>query len=604
MNSRSLQENFPKVYREFFSKSEIVVSAPGSFYWTGDQSDRFGELGLKQKIPRRVYIGLESGGKLQPSWGQCLAWQNQPAGFIRQTPPTQRSNRLAAIFKELWVELKLPPLKIHVINEIPIGAGMGSWASQTAAISYALHLKAGIISPSAADNWSKKTSAELMTNPEFLRVLRASWKMEAAFSADAPSGLGSWSALVSGGWPTGWLTEDRYGSTASHPTTTQPTLLQGDYRRIDQIRFFGFRLDDLAGQLPDSQWPIDVALVNTGTMMVPEFFIRSIEDIQSQLEETGRSFSQLTSSLPTNFPATIITAARHHPGLLLWQRYVGAMGTAGIELLAALMEIIKHGHRRRILERLLNLVHLQYRLNYLVVPDNPGIARVMHAIRLVADRQSVPIGMKQTGAGRGGSVVVVAAAGTLGPVITAAFKNLNRRDPTVTMDYASWLDGSETAAIQTEQHMASGQLAPLIATGVWLVKYWHQGRSEYRVLTETQALSLRRRTDLWLDPLDQSIRLRGQAVTSRELHSQRATIAIMQKLLAFPNQPVAAEHFPAGSYRDRTTVQGKIIGPLKHIFRQVCGTSLPLFISGGLNSRFTVKLNPAGLTIGITEKRL
>jgi hypothetical protein len=58
MNSQSLQEKFPQVYQEFFSKCPIVVSCPRSFTWFGEQAVRYEGLSLRQNLPLRTYVGI------------------------------------------------------------------------------------------------------------------------------------------------------------------------------------------------------------------------------------------------------------------------------------------------------------------------------------------------------------------------------------------------------------------------------------------------------------------------------------------------------------------------------------------------------------------
>lgn len=69
-NSENLKKTFPKVYEDLFSKSSVVVSAPGSFWWTGEYSGSQGGVSILQKIPLRVYVGFEENSKQEEIFGK------------------------------------------------------------------------------------------------------------------------------------------------------------------------------------------------------------------------------------------------------------------------------------------------------------------------------------------------------------------------------------------------------------------------------------------------------------------------------------------------------------------------------------------------------
>ena len=60
MNGKELQKKFPDVYKDFFSKNDLVVSGCFSFPWgarsAGIMSD---QIILKSRIPLKCYIGLK-----------------------------------------------------------------------------------------------------------------------------------------------------------------------------------------------------------------------------------------------------------------------------------------------------------------------------------------------------------------------------------------------------------------------------------------------------------------------------------------------------------------------------------------------------------------
>ena len=59
LNSRILKQRLADVYQQFFSKSSLVVSAPHFFTLAGEYIGYFGGVMVLQKLPLRIYVGLE-----------------------------------------------------------------------------------------------------------------------------------------------------------------------------------------------------------------------------------------------------------------------------------------------------------------------------------------------------------------------------------------------------------------------------------------------------------------------------------------------------------------------------------------------------------------
>jgi len=58
MNSKQLKNNYREVYESFFQKNQIVLSAPFLMTWAGDLSKSYSGITIKQKIPLRIYLGV------------------------------------------------------------------------------------------------------------------------------------------------------------------------------------------------------------------------------------------------------------------------------------------------------------------------------------------------------------------------------------------------------------------------------------------------------------------------------------------------------------------------------------------------------------------
>ncbi len=137
-----------------------------------------------------------------------------------------------------------------------------------------------------------------------------------------------------------------------------------------------------------------------------------------------------------------------------------------------------------------------------------------------------------------------------------------------------------------------------------MIKTWSHEHVSTQAISLDRLEKVRRTYDLFLDPIERKIYLRGESLTSKDLHSQKVTTVILQALLENLDKSVAVQKLPSSSYLDRTTMQGKIVGPLVEIVKQRTGKKLPLTVSGGLAKNFTLRLATNGFTIGLLEKKL
>ncbi len=137
--------------------------------------------------------------------------------------------------------------------------------------------------------------------------------------------------------------------------------------------------------------------------------------------------------------------------------------------------------------------------------------------------------------------------------------------PAATIEYASWRDGTEAEPTRIDQHISHGVFSSY--TDAKSVRYLDStGRvyvAEYdTILTEEQ-------DGILLDSIRGRIYVRGTMLTSRDLHSQNATIDILSILLKRPHEHISNTDLPSSTYaQSRSELQGKILSPLQKVARE------------------------------------
>ncbi len=57
MNSKNLKKTYIQTYEKFFLENQTVISTPFVLNRSGDILNNYSGVGIKQKIPLRLYMG-------------------------------------------------------------------------------------------------------------------------------------------------------------------------------------------------------------------------------------------------------------------------------------------------------------------------------------------------------------------------------------------------------------------------------------------------------------------------------------------------------------------------------------------------------------------
>lgn len=611
MNSAALQERFPEVYREFFARCEVVASAPSSFRWAGEYAAPYGEVAVRQNLPLRAYVGFEPIDREGMELGNRLHLIPSQQRFEAKVRGAQRG---AAALKLLSEEAAKRGwrggYRVHSLSEVPSGSGLASSASFSAALATAFRVVSGQLTLAEVERWASAPVASL-TEPgsAFDTTFRLGWKFECIYHANASSGSGVFTALASNPHPTVYATEKRSGDSAQHTTTRLPLDVGDDFGVIDRVAYWGFRLHELFGFARYRQWPVDFGLLFSGEGSSSELRISDTRDTVQRIRALSRIVDPMlaTRIQPRSgqLPEFMKKGGPGYPTVEWWEVYLRALGVAGLETLGALVELLGRGFTRTGLSTLLRSVNLSDSLFRTVDEPSPAVEHLSERLLRYGRDSGIPVATKENGSGRGGDVLFVAPLYALEHRIDRLVRLLQRElGPHVNLDYASWLDGFEERGAVVEQHLGQKRSARFLPQGSVLVRSWSAGGSRTAVFSADRMESVRRRFDLFLDPAERRIYVRGRALTSEELNSSKVTIAVLRVLLENIGKSLPGRSLPATGYMDRTSLQGKITGPLAEAFKQRTGKRLPLTVSGGVASDFTVRLATDGLTVGMVEKVL
>ncbi|MDD5750035.1 MAG: hypothetical protein PHU56_00055 [Candidatus Pacebacteria bacterium] len=589
LNSAALKKRFPEVYREFFSKCQIVVSAPHFFTWAGEYVGYWGGLMLLQKLPLRLYVGLEF---LPKNSGSAIDFDAASQSYSlrkQEFQPDQydhlSQNRLAEFINKIWGrKLRKQAFRIHLLSEMPFG-GSGSSGALCSALALAFHLQAREVYPQDLKEWTKQDSSELIRNKKyrFDPVFRSAWKMLAAHRGAETSGATLFATLLPSVYPLYYLIKET-------KNLILPFNINDNYDLIDEAKFDGGRLDELFKISGRRSWPIDFGLLYLGEPRGNTPFSTL------PLEETTKNVADFFRQ---NFPRSVFGQDKK-----LWNNScLEVMNFLSGDVLLKFGTLLKGGHRTDNLREFLRAVDRHQALFLLLglLSDTTGaVNSIIHHQASKAD--DLGAGVKAVSTTKKDIVLFVFPAGQkqeILPDITATLRKEFGLE--VQLGYGSWIDGIEERGAVVEQFLGQKIYSEFVSKNTVVVQEFASGRSVIRPLSPEQFAAQKQKADILIMEKSGRILIKGESLTSAQLHSQKTAIKILKILLAKTNQEVSSSELPPSSYaNDRYELQGKIISPLIKIIARKTKKKLALAIRGGI-SDFYLKLDPDNLTIWLVK---
>lgn len=545
LNSETLQKEFSAIYRDFFSRCQCVASASNSFLWFGEFSGFYGGLTISQKLPVRSYVGFET------TFDQAVTVNREYQTFDskeQQFVTAVADDRLCAqlanyIEKKVKNQSAFTGLRVHLLTEVPLGHSLGSNGAIAAALTLLL----------TTDSSEK----DLFTVARDILSLS---------QAGHSSGVSAYMALT-----------DLQG----------PVLFQADSERVKARA-----LAKLAGLESLPIWPIDFGLIYCGLPTHGEGVILANQQTVAELEEREEGVRQLLKQ----------------PKPLNWrQTYLDMLNmTTGLGL-TAFIDLFKKGSNPQVLESLFSSLNQYQNLLRLLHLSNNAIDLIYSQIHQLANKQTndVGSGVKISGIGQGGAVLFALPYGVHRSAIEQLIKRLqDETGRAISLDYASWLDGLETHPARLEQDLARGQRSLLIGRDALLLTVLHHGHLREQIVSNDRLAEWQADCDLLLDQTSGKLIVGGQAMTSKELPSQKATVEIVTRLIKARHFTLKNSDLPSSYGANRYDLHGKIVLPLVKQVKQRTGRDLQLIVRGGMLDQYSLILNPSNLIIGSIKRKL
>lgn len=617
VNSQTISKNFPERYRELFSECEIVVSSNDSFFWTGEYVRFYGGVTAQQKLPTKVYIGLE----VTPEEDVCFAEKlygyapYQNSFNVIQFEPAKEHRLmtfLSEYIKTQFVKGRKFGFKIHILSEAHCGGGLGSTGVIMACLATSLLLLYNKIKPSDVLDIKNLPLQDQIQDPKskFNQIFRLAWRLTAVARGGESSGSTSFAAMLHTFHPVVFVPEN-VDKIKDHPSVTSYKNQLENCQIFDQLSYWGGSLGDIFGLKESVAWPIDVARIWSGSVINTENILKSILKIKNELREQ-HEFVTRTLARKLDFEKTkdkpyfYGPISRDTQGEVAWQDNIDILNYGALRVVLGLGKIFKEGSSddslRDFFFRICNAHNLsQYLGSSTPVLDHMYQTLIEQALRV---NESIGGGAKLESIGKGGHIVFVFPPGILWEKMDKIISDLQvdtKKD--IFLDWASWRDGFGKDGLILEQYMDAKIFSSFIPPDSCRISFWEAGKLVTQKITSVQEKDklANDQKSIFLDSIEGKIYFCGKKVTSKEIPSTTATIQTIAACLKNENSTIKNSDLPSAYSQNRYDLQSKIAIPFAKACEKYSGHRCNFQIHGDMYDNYSLCLEPNSLRIILAE---
>lgn len=547
MNSISLQQQFPEVYKKFYSKYDLVVSIPNVIRWWPNSSQDTNSINIRQKIPTRMYLWVKrkEGVSSMKVWEFCF-FDIQKNDFSCLKKDEILSPMKFTVIKKsfltiLWERGFNDSREIWVLCEQKRGYGFGFMGSfctlfASAVMSY--------IEPDKVMEWDDGILKQIY---------------ELSIQAD----LGRW------WWPS-WVSQrveicEWYDARVQMGGLYENSMPARDRQRTcTDLLWWVNRLDIF-----------DYGIVTLG-------FPYKSHDLKEKFTALKKErvvlYDYLNTLLENSWlpPELYVTPnKKKNTNILAWQ----------IKFLKSLREVNQDPWSTRLQNNVLSSLWTVWLLEWIPVFDNKSLYELYVLFDVLKDSPEDTIW-----------IVPISLADTWWTFFFMMIKNKNRNtvemmkqllhDKWYTSSFflfLSWRDGHSDVWLHIDQFISQWKFWSYISkTSVFIETQWT------RIVAQHSDAITRQTENLILDNVHKKVYYKWEKLTHKHLRSQSATVEILTILIKAQWASVHNTDFPISSYsKNKNEMIGKIIQPLELLMKEV-GYSLTISCTWTLHNFYVM----------------
>ncbi len=606
INSKTIRENLPKVYEDFFSRCQIVVSTSDSFFWVGAYARFFGGLSIQQKLPTKNLVGLEIIDEEKFCFADKLYGYNT---ITREFDDIKydhiKETRLNRFLKEYWPQLektgKIKGFRIHILSESHCGGGLGTAGTLMSCLATAMMILSKNLTIQEVKKWEDEPVQELLDdegNKNFWKTFRLAWRLMAISRSGHSSGATSFAAFLKTAYPILYFSDNVSELMEENANDTQCEF-------IDKAYYWGGKMEEIFLSRMPQPWPVDMARVYSGHLINTESIFRIF--LKASTDMKG-----LKNSVEHELLGKKIIADEfaHIFGFLskeknAYEPYIKIFKMLAVKLLLSFNEMFNLGPDQENMQKFFYTVRQIKDLDHFLGHSTPLLDKVLEKLdTMVADNNEYNMAASLIeGIGKGGHLVFTGPAGMMPENINSEISKMAKETgKNIYLDWASWIDGYSEDGLIVEQYLSENIYSEFTSTECLALISYCQGKSEKKIIDCSKKEEIYKNFDLVLDEVERKIIIKGEVLSSKDIPSTKATIDILKKIIESVDCKIGNGTLANTAYgNNRYDLQSKIVIPLNKALEKNKLHKINFTIHGGMYEDYSIGADLKNIKLAIIE---
>lgn len=590
MNSKSIKEKHKKIYEDFFSKNNLVISLPLLLNWSWDIFNNYKWIRVKQKLPFRIYLWINKIKKKKISFKtinyQDITEKNfiksdllEYAPFFLDFYTYLNKEYKNDILSKWWIE-------INIMSE----TSRGVWLAYISVVWLLLLI------------WLEKVynNVDYINSNDILidDFLNTNTPIDKLFRSVLKLNKTIWEKLSVENCISSFF--DSYYPIVSFIEDTWNNLENID---ISKIKIYWYRLNNLENSFSSVPFvPLDYGLIYSWRPVLMDHLCSTNEKTFNWTSDVKKNLSNyfwenLKETLPIRKPIFYKTFVSEDWDIFK-DTYGRLMWAISLELLNIMIKLYSTSYTESNMRNFIDVINKIRYWNSITRKSSKTFADFVDMMftNFKPSLRIFWLAPNDTSV-MWWTAIFALPLEWLRKDFMHSLEETQKEIPWVKLLYANWLDWIENKWYIIEQDLEKWIYSEFINKNSLLIE--NIGAGTYI----SHNFSIEKINNNWLvlDLINKKIYLDWEKLTSKHIHSQNTTIDILKKLLSYKWKDISNKDLPKSSYStNKNEMLWKIIIPLVKLIEEKKKIKLPLICKWTI-SDFYLKLSDSNLNISIVK---
>lgn len=593
MNSPELQKVFHTVYKDFFNTHDIVLSGDAVLTWWADISHGISALRIKQKLPMKTFCwgNFNTSGKV--TFGKVFYYSTLENSFKEETFTVffkYDTEQITWLLQDFLIDNGFSGgIEIDLLTEAPRWHGFSSSWVISVLLTFLLHIIIGKL------NIKTLINGELpMDQSCFDELYHFSLRLSHGISQGKSTGASNNYAVMipDNSLPIIYLSqEDTFHHTSDENIGIHSPISTGIHK--DTLKNFLWMSDVKMQELP-----LDYGVIFTGMEHTFSEIESTRELVKKENDRLDSFITGIIQSLPIKDEERSIFS--HILNFDKNEASYKNIDNTNLRILEWFDYLLKNTYSDSAINSFINTIKSIGLTSFSYQKENKLFFALQYLFYKYRQFEDEEIGILPFNTGKiGGSLLFVMKSGESRTTIQKVLDHLQNDGHIASLDYASWRDGYSSDGVRIEQFITQ-KLYSLYTKEGNILFTDTSGASyfgDYDTIIENE------KDCMLLDTIRGRIYMRGTKLTSKDIHSQNTTIAMMKVLIENIGREVSNSKLPVSTYsQNKNEILSKVVLPIKKLIKEYFWKEISLVCSGWITDYYLRLEKDDSIRIGLIKK--